>query len=37
MMDVALADIKHHLYLGVELSDDLTWATHIAKNHRESQ
>ena len=31
MMDVALAEVKHHPYLGVELSDDLTWATHIAK------
>ena len=24
MMDVALADVKHHPYLGVELSDGLT-------------
>ena len=30
-MDVALAEVKHHPYLGVELSDDLTWATHITK------
>ena len=31
MIDVALPEVKHHPYLGVELSDDLTWATHIAK------
>ena len=31
MMVVALAEVKHHPYLGVELSDDLTWATHITK------
>ena len=31
MMVVALAEVKHHPYLGVELSDDLTWDTHIAK------
>ena len=31
MMDIALAEVKHHPYLGVELSNDLTWATHIAK------
>ena len=31
MMDVALAEVKHHPYLGDELSDDLTWATHIGK------
>ena len=31
MMDVAVAEVKHHPYLGAELSDDLTWATHIAK------
>ena len=28
---LVLAEVKHHPYLGVELSDDLTWATHIAK------
>ena len=31
MIDVALAEVKHHAYLGVEFSDDLTWATHITK------
>ena len=31
MMDVAIAEVKHHPYLGVELSDDLTWATHTAQ------
>ena len=31
MMDVALAEVEHHPYSAVELSDDLTWVTHIAK------
>ncbi len=25
MMNTKLAEVKHHLYLGVELSDDLSW------------
>ena len=36
MMDVALAEVKHHLYLGIELSDYLTWATHLAKITRKA-
>ena len=31
MVDVALAEVKHYPYLGIELSNDLTWGTHITK------
>ncbi len=29
MMGVKLAQVKHHSYLGIEISSDLSWGTHI--------
>ncbi len=29
MMNTKLAEVKHHLYLGVELSNDHSWGIHI--------